>query len=319
MNKIPVIIDCDPGIDDALAIIMAAASERHVIKAITATHGNVGLEGTSKNAIHLASLLDIDCVVAKGAQCPIIVPLKNAADIHGANGMGGFEFPPTDRTFSDKAAWDIMYEQAKQEKGELCLVVLGPMTNVAIALLKYPDLKNYIKRIYMMGGSRSWGNHSQNAEFNIWGDPHACEIVLHSGVPITMADLIFGNEHFLTGEQVRSAYDKAERLKPLLDCLWAHDMKYIEKEAKEQEKTPDWKNFKFCIYDSTAVAAMLLEDSLQTQDYYVACETQGRETMGQTVFDYKGYTKNEANVQLAVKMPIEEYYNTLVQAIAYFK
>lgn len=319
MNKIPVIIDTDPGIDDTIAIILAAASDKYEIKALTATHGNVGLEGTSKNALQLAALLEIDCIVAKGADKPMIVPLKNAASVHGANGVAGYEFPKTDRTYSPEKAWDVIYKQALQSQGELVLVVLGPMTNVAIAFLKYPDLKRYINRIYMMGGSRNFGNHSQNSEFNIWGDPHACEVVLQSGVPITMADLCFGNDHSLTGRQVREAYDGAKRLKPMLDIFWKHDLMWLEKDEKEQGKANDWQDYPFSIYDATAVAAMLLSDELETEDYYVTCETQGSQTQGQTVFDYISRLGKPANVQLAVKMPIDKYNKLFARAMAHFE
>ncbi|MEG1049806.1 MAG: nucleoside hydrolase, partial [Oscillospiraceae bacterium] len=151
------------------------------------------------------------------------------------------------------------------------------------------------------------GNHSQNAEFNIWGDPHACEIVLQSGVAITMADLIFGNDHPLTGDMVRAAYDGAKGLKPMLDAFWQHDMHWLQKEGEKQGKAIDPATYGFSIYDATAVAAMLLQEELETEDYYVLCETQGSETQGQTVFDYKGQKGKAPNVQLAVKMPMAHF------------
>lgn len=116
---------------------------------------------------------------------PMIVPAKGASDVHGSNGLGGHILPAPVKKPENKAAWDIIYNIAKEGKGELVLVALGPLTNIALALMKYPDLPKYVKRIYMMGGSRDYGNHSQYAEFNIWGDPHACHVVLESGIPIT--------------------------------------------------------------------------------------------------------------------------------------
>ena len=149
MRKIPVVIDCDPGIDDTIAIIMLAGSGKVDIKAITTTHGNVGLEGTTKNALALREYLGLDCLVAKGAAKPMIVPLKNASEIHGANGLAGYELPQPQGTFEKEAAWDVMYRLAKEEKGEMVLVVLGPMTNLALTILKYPDFKNYVKHTCM--------------------------------------------------------------------------------------------------------------------------------------------------------------------------
>ena len=318
MKKIPLIIDTDPGVDDTIAIIMAAASDKYEIKALTATHGNVGLEGTSRNALLLADFLGLNCQVAKGASKPIILPQKDAAFIHGANGVAGYEFPQTDREFSPLAAWDLIYKEAVESNGELVLAVLGPMTNIAIAFMKYPDLHKYIKKIFMMGGSRNFGNHSQNAEFNIWGDPHSFQIVLNAGVPIVMADLIFGNEHYFTGEQVRKAYDKAGKLKPLLDTFWEHDKMWAIMDAEKSGTEPDFMAQKHAIYDATAIGAMLLEDKLVTEDYYVVCETQGKVNEGQTVFDYLGALGKKPNVSLAVKMPMDEYYKLFCEAVAHF-
>ncbi len=312
MLKRPIIIDTDPGVDDTFAILMMAANDKFSIKAMTATHGNVGLEGTSRNALALSEYLNINCPVAKGADKPLIVPIKEASEYHGANGMAGFEFPEIKSKICDKLAWDLIYDIAKEENGKLQLLVLGPMTNIAIAILKYPDLKNYIDRIYMMGGSRDFGNHSQYAEFNIWGDPHACEIVLKSGIKITMADLTFGDEYSFNGDELEKAYSSAKKLKPMMEKFWEHEQKFMPKD--------DYKKHKMSVYDATAAACMILDgDCLETKDYYVVCETQGSETNGQTVFDYLNRSKKEPNISLAIKMDKEKYYNLFKNAISYFE
>ena len=320
MSKIPVMIDADPGIDDAIAIIMLAAAENVDIKAITTTHGNVGLEGTTKNALALKDFLGIDCIVAKGADRPMIVPLKNASEIHGANGLAGYELPAPVSAPSEEKAWDVMYTLAREAQGEMTLVVLGPMTNTAIAILKYPDFKNYIKRIYMMGGSRGHGNHSQNAEFNIWGDPHACQVVLKSGIPITMADLDFTFSNAITGAEMKELYGYGKKLKPMLDAFVAHDTKRCMRQAEATGTVADFDSYKIVICDSSASAALLLDgDCLETEDYYVVCETQSSENEGQTVFDYKGHLKGEANVQLCMKIDREKYLGLIRDAVAHFE
>lgn len=139
MKKTPIIIDTDPGIDDSIAIITLAGSDNVEIKAITTTHGNVGLEGTTENALKLCELLNLDCPVAKGANKPMIVPAKGASDVHGSNGLGGHILPDPVKKPEEKAAWDVIYNIAKEEKGELVLVALGPLTNIALTLMKYPD------------------------------------------------------------------------------------------------------------------------------------------------------------------------------------
>ena len=314
MSKIPVVIDCDPGIDDSIAIIMLAGSDKVDIKAITTTHGNVGLEGTTKNALALREYLGLDCLVAKGAAKPMIVPLKNASEIHGANGLAGFEMPQPQGTFEKEAAWDVMYNLAKKENGEMVLVVLGPMTNVALTILKYPDFKNYVKRIYMMGGSRLYGNHSPTAEFNIWGDPHACQVVLKSGIPVTMADLYFTYDNAVTGAEMKEMYSYAKKLKPMMDAFIAHDMNFAESIGA------DFDSHKIAICDSSAAAALLLDgDCLVTEDYYVVCETQSGENEGQTVFDYKGHLKGQPNVQLCIRIDKDKYQGLIRDALAHFE
>ena len=320
MSKIPVMIDCDPGIDDSIAIIMLAGSEKVDIKAITTTHGNVGLEGTTKNALALKDFLGIDCVVAKGAAKPMIVPLKDASTVHGVNGLGGYELPAAVSTAEKEPAWDVMYRLAKEANGEMVLVILGPMTNAALTVLKYPDFKNYIKRIYMMGGSRNWGNHSQNAEFNIWGDPHACQVVLNSGIPVTMADMQFGGDYGILGTEVTEIYSHAKKLKPMMDQYQEHDKKWLRSECDRLGTDFDYDSSITRIYDSTAAAALLLDgDCLETKDYFVLCETQGTKTEGQTIFDYKNHFGQEPNVQLCIKMDREKYLNLIRDALAHFE
>ena len=320
MSKIPVIIDTDPGIDDTIAIIMLAGSDKVDIKALTTTHGNVGLEGTTRNALCLRELLDIDCEVAKGAAKPMIVSLKEASIVHGKNGLAEYELPEPTKPLSEKAAWDVMYQTAKEQNGELVLVVLGPMTNVALTILKYPDFHKYVKRIYMMGGSRDYGNHSQNAEFNIWGDPHACQVVLTSGIPITMADLVFGADLAISGKELKEMYSHAKRLKPLMDAIIGHDERWSKISAQRTGIEVPFDEYKVHIYDATAAAALLLQDeSLVTEDYAVICETQGTDTEGQTIFDPKGLLKMEPNVQLAVSMDKEKFKQLIVSSLEHFE
>ncbi|MBR5521273.1 MAG: nucleoside hydrolase [Oscillospiraceae bacterium] len=320
MSKIPVMIDCDPGKDDSIAIIMLAGSGKVDIKAITTTHGNVGLEGTTRNALALKDYLGLDCVVAKGAAKPMIVPLKDASTVHGLNGLGDYELPPAVSVPEKDAAWDVMYRLAKESNGEMVLVVLGPMTNAALTILKYPDFKNYVKGIYMMGGSRNWGNHSQNAEFNIWGDPHACQVVLSSGIPITMADMAFGGQNGFTGEEITEMYSHAKKLKPMLTQFQEHDKIWLKSERDRLGKEFNYDTEITTIYDSTAAIALLEDgESLVTEEYYVVCETQGTETEGQTIFDYKGQYGKAPNVRLTISVDRERYKDAFRKAFAHFE
>ena len=161
MNKRKIVIDTDPGVDDAFAILLAHRwFDKDQILALTTTAGNVGIEATTHNALGLKSLLHASCEVYRGASGPLEVPLEDASHIHGRGGMGEFEFSETAALTSNEKAWDALYRIAQRE-GKITLIALGPLTNLAIALEKYPDLPRYIETVYSMGGSTEGGNRTR--------------------------------------------------------------------------------------------------------------------------------------------------------------
>ncbi len=189
-KKIPVIIDTDPGIDDALAILLAAACDRLAIVGLTSVAGNVSAQHTFKNALDLADYLGLGCPVAKGAQTQLSGRCAGtAADIHGESGLGSIVLPPAKSGFDPRPAWDFIYDAARERSGELTLIAIGPLTNLALCIQKHPDVKNHIKQIVLMGGGICGGNRTPYAEFNFWVDPSAANIVFRSGIPLAMAGL----------------------------------------------------------------------------------------------------------------------------------
>lgn len=183
MHKIPVIIDTDPGIDDFFALAVAAASDQLDIRAITPVAGNQTYEKVCKNAEDIRQLFGMDGVrIATGAKRPLVIPQETAGTVHGENGMGGLILPDATEKAESTYAWDLIYDEAKKAGGRLQIAALGPLTNIAIAVLKYPDLPAMIDKLYVMGGSSDFGNHSPYGEFNIWVDPHAADIVFCSGI-----------------------------------------------------------------------------------------------------------------------------------------
>ena len=190
-NLRPVWIDTDTGVDDAFALVSAFKLPGIDVVGISAVAGNVEIEKTFKNARNVTSLCGREDVpVYKGAAKPLIVPLNPAYNVHGENGLGGVIIPDSKAKLETTSAIDALYAKAKELNGELTLVAIGPLTNVANCLFKYPDFAKYIKEIAMMGGSIGvGGNSSTSAEFNIYGDPHAAQTVMKSGIPITMFPL----------------------------------------------------------------------------------------------------------------------------------
>ena len=179
MAKRPVIIDTDPGIDDALAIAIALFSDELDVKLITTTAGNVSLENVTNNALKLLSFFGKDVPVAAGAPRPLIEPLVDASNVHGVTGMEGFDFPePKTELLLKENAVNAMRRVIMESEEPITLVPIAPMTNIALLFSMYPEVKGNIKEIVLMGGSASRGNKGVMSEFNVATDPEAAKIVL---------------------------------------------------------------------------------------------------------------------------------------------
>lgn len=212
MSKIPVIIDCDPGCDDTLALMLANQIEEFDVLAITTVAGNAPIDYTFKNGRNVMDYIGSNVPVYKGAEKPLMRDLVTAAHIHGEDGMGGVVLPESAKPVETEAAWDVIHRLALEHKGELVLIAVGPMTNVAIALSKYEDLKDLIKHIVIMGGAAIGGNVTPCAEFNIFEDPEAAEMMFNCGIPVYMCGLDVTMESYLTPVEVEqlAALDSKE-------------------------------------------------------------------------------------------------------------
>ncbi len=203
MNRFPVIIDCDPGVDDAIAILLAKQLPELDVRAITAVAGNVEAEKTFANAEKILHAAEWDVPVYMGAGKPIVGEQITAVGIHGADGLGGVDVPGAALAPPPgEAAWDVIYREAVAAEGELVLIAVGPLTNLAIAFAKYGDLAERIKKIVIMGGGATFGNTTPAAEFNIYADPEAAEMVFASGTPVYMVGLDVTMQCFLTPAEV---------------------------------------------------------------------------------------------------------------------
>src|SRR5271165_6432610 len=200
-----IIIDTDPGVDDALAILLALRSPEFKVEAITPVAGNVPLEFTLANALRLVEIAGrTDVPVAAGASHPLVRRLITADYVHGNNGLGGVEFPlPRIKPVSETAA-EIIRRIVRSSPGEISIVAVGPLTNVATALRADPDLAPMIRSIVLMGGSLSGGNITPAAEFNFYVDPEAARIVFDAGVPLTMVGLDVTRQVLLTDEHINA-------------------------------------------------------------------------------------------------------------------
>ena len=185
MNKIPIIIDCDPGHDDAIALLVALASPQLDVKAITTVAGNSFIESTTDNALKILELINRgDVPVAKGASSPIINKLDVGKSIHGESGMDGPYLPKPKLKASDLSAYQMMAKVLEESDEQVVVATLGPMTNLAIFVQTYPHLVDKIKYVSIMGGGLYEGNWSPIGEFNLWSDPEAVKMVINTGLDV---------------------------------------------------------------------------------------------------------------------------------------
>lgn len=194
-------IDCDPGLDDALALFLLAGYQDEVeVMGLSATAGNVGLDQVFANLLALSRLLDLRVAVTKGQEPGRQIPIN--PDFQGINGLGSWQVPSTEER--GPAMADCLYEAAVKHPGEISLVALGPLTNIWKALDLHPDLATLLKEIRIMGGSRGRGNRTPTSEFNFWFDPEAAHRVLSSGLAIKLYDLEWTRQVPLTRQDLQT-------------------------------------------------------------------------------------------------------------------
>lgn len=279
MQKTPIIIDCDTGTDDAIAIIAALYAPQFDLRAITTVAGNVALKYTSQNTLNLVRYLGFDTPVAVGAAQPIKSDIIHSGDdTHGDTGMGTVVLPKTEADFYEKTAIETIIEEARALKGELVLVPIGPMTNIALAIMAYPELKTLIKRIVFMGGAMRGGNMTSVAEFNAWADPEALSIVLNSGIPTTMIGLDVTEKAIMNqadADYYRVLGSKAGQV--VADLL---EFMFVRFNAGKEDAL---------MHDGLAVAVAAQPDLVTTERFYVDCECAGTYTRGHTYVAYKDF------------------------------
>ena len=271
----PIIIDCDPGVDDSYAIAMAASCPDFDIVAITAVEGNVPAILTRGNALCLADTLGIDCRVAFGAERPLRKAYeRTAANVHGASGVGNVAFREPAKEPDREPAWDVIYEEAVKAEGRLILFATGPLTNIAIALREHPDLPEYIHRFCIMGGG-TFGNITEFAEFNAWIDPTAAREVFEQ-MPVEMIGLNITHAAALNEDDFRDllAIEGGSRASRML-----HDLATF---SEERSRVPGSDNN--VIHDAVAVASVINPDLVTFEERYVYVEDgDDAENIGQTV------------------------------------
>jgi len=208
-----VLIDTDPGIDDAQALAYAFAHPDLQVIALTTIFGNVSVELATANALRLCDLCNVDAPVARGADRPLVIKPNQVADfVHGKNGFGGVELAASERKADNRNAANTIIDSIRQHPGELTIIAVGPLTNLAAALQLDPDISQLVSEVVVMGGAfKTSGNVSEFAEANIWNDPHAAEIVFNADWPLTVHGLDVTHQVSMSREYLQSLADTSPK------------------------------------------------------------------------------------------------------------
>lgn len=295
----PVIIDTDPGIDDAASILWVIASEKFDIKALTVTNGNVGLKGCVINALRIIEVANRpDIPVYVGAYRPIIKEPVDASWVHGQDGLGDAGLPMPTIEAQPGYAPAEMARMVRESEEPVTILALGPLTNVALAILLDPELKNNVKEILFMGGAvNSIGNDSPTASFNVMVDPEAAHIVYNSGIPVVQLGLDVCDLFTETNEDFQKLYDEGGEIGKYL-----HAMTKNRRAKSAEEKPSRWYKTRddgMGLNDLATTAYLINKDWFTCEDLPIDIELSGGLCAGQTVVDFRGWWNKEPNVKFA--------------------
>jgi len=294
MAPLRVVLDTDPGIDDAFAILLALASPEVELAAVTVTGGNCPLEQGVRNGLDVLALGQAAHVpLARGVALPLIRPPFTAPETHGFTGLGYAALPSAPRPPVDEHAVDLIIREIMTHPGEVTLVAVAPLTNVALAIRKEPRIITAVREVIIMGGAlRADGNTTPLAEFNVYVDPHAAHMVLHSGMPITLIPWDITREVQITQADVHRLM---ERPSPISRFIADATRFYIEFHRNHF-------GYAACsINDPAALALVFLPELARTESIYVDVEIASEVTMGKTVADFLHVRGHAPNVRAVLE------------------
>lgn len=303
----PIILDCDPGHDDAIAILLAASHPDIDLLALTTVAGNQTLEKCTLNARRVCTVAGISVPIAVGAVGPLAGELHVAAEIHGESGLDGPSWPtPTVDVVSEPAV-ALMRRVLLSHPTPVTLVPTGPLTNIAELLTTYPEVVPRIREIVLMGGSTGRGNVRPYAEFNIWVDPEAASIVFASGLPVTMVGLNTSHQALVTPAVVA----RLEALGTPVASMCVQLMTFFASAYSAAEGIPAPP-----LHDPITVARVISPALVRCVPAFVSVETAGEFTRGATVVDFGNRTGAAPNAQVAMELDAEGFFDLIVESVA---
>ncbi len=305
----PLLIDCDPGLDDAIALFLALASPEDLeVLGVTTVAGNVSLSLTQSNARKVCELAGrTEVAVYAGCPRPLIRPLMTAETVHGPTGLDGVDLPDPQMPLQAQHGVDFLIETLLQSPQPLTVAALGPLTNLGLAIVKEPRILAQIEQVVVMGGSTTEGNVTPAAEFNIYVDPHAAHIVFSAGIPVVMLGLNLTHQVITTPDRlarIRSLNTPVTRVAAeLLQFYGHHDI--------ERYGLPGGP-----LHDPCVIAYLLQPELFSTRLCSVQVEIYSPLTLGQTVVDRWGATSEERRVTVVERVDVEGFYQLLTERLA---
>lgn len=296
-----VLLDCDPGLDDALALVLAHGDPGIALVAVTTVGGNVSLDATTRNALDLRAYLGFPSVpVAAGEAGPLVRALEDASHVHGESGLGAVRLPQSEEPVDGRHAAELIAELVRAEPGGIHLVATGPLTNIARALERDPEIAGLVASFVIMGGSFTRGNATPAAEYNIYADPEAAAVVFAAGWQVVMVGLDLTLQAIATPtvvERMHRLGRLGEELLVPLSTFWT-DPTHTNWEGQ-------------AVHDVCAMAYVSRPDLFESRPARVEVETTGRFTSGMTVVDF---ASREPNALVPVRLDVDGFWDHTLQA-----
>ncbi len=304
-----IILDCDPGHDDAIAILLAGNNPKLNLLGISVVAGNQTIEKTARNALNIASFLGIDVPVAIGCEFPMVRERVICAAIHGESGLDGFTFPKTDKQFDKRHGVQLIIDSVMNNE-DVTIVATGPLTNVAMALKMEPRLLNKVKEIVLMGGSVDNGNTSPAAEFNIMCDPEAAHVVFSSGIPVKMVGLNVTRKVLVTNEVVKRMAKINNKVSDMFEKLM-NVFNENQRKTFGVEAGP--------LHDPATIASLIDEKLITYKKMNVTIDISHGPSYGRTNCDVFDYLHAPQNAYVAMDIDVNRYWDIIEEGIRNYK
>ncbi|AOR33162.1 nucleoside hydrolase [Streptomyces fodineus] len=316
-QPIPVIIDCDTGVDDALALLLAVRHPGLDLRAVTCVAGNTDVDGVVRNTLTVLEQAGApDIPVGRGAERPLLEPARSAAHVHGADGMGDLGLPAPGRTASELDAVTLLRREILASPRPVTLIPTAPLTNIALLLRTHPEVTRNIERIVFMGGAVSVGNATPVAEFNVWHDPEAAAILLTAGVPITMYGLDVFMQVVVDAPDVHRLRQSSDPGTRLAGELLAHRPTTQGEEPEAEEAGG--------LGDAGAVCAVADPQGITTRRLPVEVSLAPGPSRGQTIVDRRPRPgeseihegrREQALVDVALQVDVDRYVKLYLETV----